>query len=103
MPTFTLPDGKLLSFPTPVTGRQVAESIAMGLARRAIAVKLGDELRDLDRLIDHDSTLKLVTVSNDDPDALYVLRHSAAHIMAEAICSLWPKTRNVHHARGAPI
>jgi len=100
MPTFTLPDGKLLSFPSPVTGRQVAESIAMGLARRAIAVKLGDELRDLDRLIEHDSTLKLVTVSNDDPDALYVLRHSAAHVMAEAICSLWPKTRLAY---GPPI
>src|ERR1043165_5083152 len=93
MPTFTLPDGKPLSFPGPVTGRQVAESIAMGLARRAIAVKLGDEVRDLDRPLDRDGTLKIITASNEDPEALAVLRHSAAHVLAEAICSLWPRTR----------
>jgi threonyl-tRNA synthetase len=93
MPTFTLPDGKPLSFPGPVTGRQVAESIAMGLARRAIAVKLGDEVLDLDRPLDRDGTLKIITASNEDPEALAVLRHSAAHVLAEAICTLYPKTR----------
>ena len=93
MPVLTLPDGKQLSFPAPVSGRQVAESIAMGLARRAIAVKLDDEVRDLDRPIEHDAKLTIITVSNEDPDALRVLRHSCAHVLAEAICSLYPQTR----------
>jgi len=93
MPVLTLPDGKQLSFPAPVSGRQVAESIAMGLARRAIAVKLGDEIRDLDRPIEHDAKLTIITASNEDPDALRVLRHSCAHVLAEAICTLYPQTR----------
>ena len=94
MSHFTLPDGKVLSFDKPVTGRDVALAIGPGLAKKAIAVKLdGTEVRDLDRLIERDANISIITASNDNPDALAVLRHSAAHVLAEAICSLYPKTR----------
>jgi threonyl-tRNA synthetase len=93
MPSYLLPDGKALDFEQPATGRQVAERISMGLARRSLAVKIGDEIRDLDRVLPDGAQVKLITASNDDKDALSVLRHSAAHVLAEAVCSLWPKTR----------
>jgi len=93
MPTLTLPDGKPLSFPAPVSGRAVAEAIGPGLAKRAIAIKVGDEVRDLDRLIDRDAAITILTNRNDDPAALALLRHSCAHVLAEAVCGLWPKTR----------
>ena len=93
MPIITLPDGKTLSFPAPVSGRKIAETISPGLAKRSLAVKIGTELFDLDRPIANDCAVVLVTAANDNPDALHVLRHSCAHVMAEAICGLWPKTR----------
>ncbi|MCA8964640.1 MAG: threonine--tRNA ligase [Planctomycetes bacterium] len=101
MPRITLPDGKVLEFPQPVTGRQVAEAIGPGLAKKAIGVKLDDtEIRDLARAIDRDCTLKIITAKNDDPDALYLLRHSAAHVLAEAICALHPGTKLAY---GPPV
>ena len=101
MPRITLPDGKVLEFPQPVTGRQVAEAIGPGLAKKAIGVKLdGAEIRDLARTIDRDCAIKIITAKNDDPDALYLLRHSAAHVLAEAVCSLYPGTRLAY---GPPV
>ena len=100
MPLITLPDGKTLPFDQPVTGRQVAESIGPRLAQKAIGIKVGLEIRDLDRLIDQDATVRILTPSNEDPDSLFLLRHSAAHVLAEAICALWPKTRLAY---GPPI
>jgi threonyl-tRNA synthetase len=94
MPTFTLPDGKQLSFPQPVSGREVALAIGPGLAKKAIAVKLdGSDIRDLDRPLTADAKLSIITATNDNPDALHVLRHSSAHVLAEAVCALWPQTR----------
>ena len=93
MASYLLPDGKSLSFDQPVTGRQIAERISMGLARRSLAIKVGDEIRDLSRVVEDGAAVKIITVSNDDRDALFVLRHSAAHVLAEAVCALWPKTR----------
>ncbi len=93
MPVLTLPDGKQLSFPSPVSGREAAEAISPGLARKAIAVKIDDEIRDLLRPIDGDARFKVITARNDDPDALHVLRHSAAHVLAEAVCELFPGTK----------
>jgi threonyl-tRNA synthetase len=93
MPSYLLPDGKSLDFEQPATGRQLAERISMGLARKAIAVKIGDEIRDLDRLLPEGAQVRIITASNDDKDSLSVLRHSAAHVLAEAVCALWPKTR----------
>ena len=94
MSQFTLPDGKVLSFDKPVSGRDVALAIGPGLAKKAIAVKLdGTEIRDLDRVIERDARISIITATNDNPDALAVLRHSAAHVLAEAICAFYPKTR----------
>ena len=101
MPRITLPDGKVLEFQGPVTGAQVAESIGPGLRKRAIGVKLdGDEIRDLGRTIERDCAIKIITAKDDDPDALYLLRHSAAHVLAEAICSLHPGTKLAY---GPPV
>jgi threonyl-tRNA synthetase len=100
MPTFTLPDGKPLSFPGPVAGRQIAAAISEGLARRAIAVKLDGDILDLDRILEREGTVKIITARDDDADALFVLRHSCAHVLAEAICSLYPRTRLAY---GPPI
>ncbi len=101
MPRITLPDGKVLEFPQAVTGKQVAETIGPGLAKKAIGVKLdGTEIRDLARPIDRDCTIKIITAKDDDPDALYLLRHSAAHVLAEAVCAVFPGTQLAY---GPPV
>jgi threonyl-tRNA synthetase len=103
----TLPDGSVKEFPGPVTGRQVAESIGSGLARAAIGVTVDGQLRDLDRTIDHDATVSIITrprkgtdLHAQNPDALYLLRHSTAHVMAEAITRLWPDAKLAY---GPPV
>ncbi len=89
MPTVTLPDGKTKSFDKPVTGLQVAQSIGPRLAKDALGIKIDGELRDLSTLIDRDAKISIVTAKRrdgtPDPDALHLIRHSAAHVMAEAI------------------
>ncbi|MCE5230827.1 threonine--tRNA ligase [bacterium] len=93
MITITLPDGSQKQYDTPPTVRQIAGEIGPGLAKAAIGGKIDNELIDLDRPITRDTTLKIVTDKNADADALYLIRHSAAHVMAEAIQRLWPETR----------
>ena len=89
MPTITLPDGKTKSFDQPVTGAEVAASIGAGLAKAAIGVKVDGQLRDLSAPITSDAKLEIVTApragQQASADALYLMRHSAAHVMAEAI------------------
>ena len=89
MPTITLPNGDTKSFPGPVTGLQVAQSIGAGLAKAALACKVDGELRDLSYVIDQDAGLALITAAKPgqptSPEALALMRHSAAHVMAEAI------------------
>ena len=101
MPRITLPDGKVLDFPQPVTGLQVATTIGPGLAKRAIGVKIdGKEILDLARPLASDCAVKIITAKDDDPDALFLLRHSAAHVLAEAVCTLFPGTRLAY---GPPV
>jgi threonyl-tRNA synthetase len=101
MPRITLPDGKVLEFSSAVTGLQVAQAIGPGLAKRAIGVKLdGTEIRDLGRPIENDCTIKIITAKDDDPDALFLLRHSAAHVLAEAVCAVLPGTQLAY---GPPV
>jgi threonyl-tRNA synthetase len=87
--TITLPDGKTKSFPGPVTGLEVAKSIGPRLAADALGCKVNGELRDLSTVIDKDAAFAVVTAKRRDgsldPDALFLIRHSAAHVMAEAI------------------
>ena len=101
MPRITLPDGKQLEFSGAVTGRQVAEAIGPGLAKKAIGVKLdGARIQDLGLPIAQDCTIKIITANNDDPDSLFLLRHSCAHVLAEAVCALFPGTKLAY---GPPI
>ena len=84
----TLPDGSTREFPGPVTGRQLAESIGAGLAKAALAVRVDGELRDLERAIDRDAAVAIVT--DRDAEALGLLRHSSAHVLATAVRELFP-------------
>lgn len=91
MPAITLPDGAVRSFERSVTGTQVAEAIGPGLARVALAMEVDGELRDLASEIDHDAHLRFIT--RRDPEALGMIRHDAAHVLAEAVQELWPGTQ----------
>lgn len=99
-----LPDGQVMEVPPESTTYDVAVRIGAGLARAAVAGKFTRdgraELLDLYRPLPGDGALKIITRSDDDPDALYVLRHSTAHVMAEAICKLMPETKLVY---GPPV
>jgi threonyl-tRNA synthetase len=87
----TLPDGSKRNFPAPLTGVELAASIGPGLAKAAIAVKLDGRPRDLATVIDHDAKAAIIT--RDQPDGLEILRHDAAHVMAEAVKELYPETQ----------
>ncbi|MDX2192020.1 MAG: threonine--tRNA ligase [Gemmatimonadales bacterium] len=84
----TLPDGSVRTLPAGSTPRQLAEQIGPGLAKAALAARVDGEIRDLDRPFDGDATVALLT--ERDPDALPVLRHSAAHVLATAVRELFP-------------
>jgi threonyl-tRNA synthetase len=84
----TLPDGSVREYDAGVTGRQVAESIGAGLARAAVGIRVNGEIWDLDRPITQDGPIAVLT--ERDPDGLYMLRHSAAHILATAVRELFP-------------
>jgi threonyl-tRNA synthetase len=91
MPTITLPDGSQKSFAPPVDGSTVARSIGPRLERDAVAVRVDGELRDLARPIEADARVEIVTRTT--PDGLELLRHDAAHVMAEAVKELYPETQ----------
>jgi threonyl-tRNA synthetase len=91
MPAITLPDKSVRRFDGPVTGTTVAESIGPGLARAALAMKLDGKLVDLDTEIVGDADVMFVT--RRDPDALELIRHDAAHVLAEAVQELYPGTQ----------
>ena len=91
MPAITLPDGSVRRFDAPVTGTTVAEAVGPGLARAALAMKLDGKLVDLATEIDRDA--KVVFITRRDPDALELIRHDAAHVLAEAVQALYPGTQ----------
>jgi threonyl-tRNA synthetase len=84
----TLPDGSVREVAAGTTPRQVAESIGAGLARAALAARVDGSVRDLDRPLEADAQLALLT--DRDPESLEVLRHSSAHILATAVRELFP-------------
>jgi len=84
----TLPDGSEREAPAGTTARQIAEGIGPGLARAALAARVNGEIRDLDRPLDSDASLAILT--DRDPEALELLRHSSAHILATAVRELFP-------------
>ena len=91
MPDVTLPDGSVRSFDGPVTGAVVAAAIGPGLARAALAMTVDGALQDLSRVIERDASVTFVT--RRDEAALGMIRHDAAHVLAEAVQSLYPGTQ----------
>jgi len=88
MVAITLPDGSERRYDGPTTGANVASDIGPGLAKAALAIKVNGELRDLAREIDGDAAIEIVTKGHDD--ALELLRHDCAHVLAEAAKELYP-------------
>ncbi len=91
MLTITLPDGAQRQFDGPISGSALAAAIGPGLAKAALAIKLEGQVRDLSHTIDHDAKVEIVTRTH--PDALDLLRHDCAHVMAEAVQELYPGTQ----------
>ena len=91
MPVITLPDGSSRTFEQPVSIAQIAADIGPGLARVALAGQIGETLFDLSHVLDQDTTLTLVTQT--DEAALSLIRHDAAHVMAQAVQELFPGTQ----------
>ncbi|WP_028467126.1 threonine--tRNA ligase [Nisaea denitrificans] len=91
MPAITLPDGSVRSFDAAVSGAEIAADIGPGLAKAAIAVRINGALSDLSLPIAEDSQVALVT--KKDQEALELIRHDCAHIMAEAVLELYPETQ----------
>ena len=101
MITITLPNGAQKQFDAAsVTPRQVAEAIGPRLAKDALGALVDGQLVDMSAVITKDSALAIVTPKAGDANALYLIRHSAAHVMAEAICRLWPQTKLAY---GPPV
>ncbi len=91
MPNVTLPDGSRRDFPSPLSVAAVAESIGPGLARAALAGKVDGRLVDTAFVIDRDCRLAIIT--GQDPEALEVIRHSCAHLLAQAVKSIYPSAQ----------
>jgi len=91
MPVVTLPDGSKRQFDHSVSINDVAADIGPGLAKAAIAGKIGGKLFDTSYVIDNNIELSIVT--DKDPDALEIIRHSTAHLLAQAIKELYPKAQ----------
>ena len=91
MISLILPDGEIREYDTPVSGADIAADIGPGLAKAALAIRINNELKDLSSVVTDDCKISIVTI--EDPDALELLRHDAAHIMAQAVQELFPGTQ----------
>jgi len=91
MPNISLPDGSVRQFDAAISGAEIAASIGKSLARDAVAIRVDGELFDLTREIDADASVAIIT--RDSEDGLELLRHDAAHVLAEAVKELWPDTQ----------
>ena len=104
MPRITLPDGTVRDFDHPVTAAEVAAGIGPRLAKDALGARINGELRDLSNIITDDAEVSIVTPTRrdgePDPDALSLIRHSCAHVMAEAIQRVAPGVQLVY---GPPL
>ncbi len=101
MITITLPDGAKKQFDSVfVTPMQVAQAVGSRLARDAVGALINGQLADLSTPIHQDAVVAIVTARSDDPNAVYLLRHSTAHVMAEAIERLFPAVRLAY---GPPV
>jgi len=94
MAKVTLPDGNTLKIVDGTTVGQLAQRIGPGLAKVAVSAKVNGELVDLSTPINNEATIQIITFK--DRECLEIMRHSCAHIMAEAICSIWPDAKLVY-------
>ena len=91
MVALTFPDGARRDYPNGITGFDVAKGISPSLAKRTVAMALDGRVADLGDPIEHDAKIEFLT--REDPRALELIRHDAAHVLAEAVQSLWPGTQ----------
>lgn len=91
MPKITLPDGSVRQFDAAVTGAEIAANIGAGLAKAAVAIKVDGKPWDLTRPIEENAEVAIVT--RDSDAGVELLRHDAAHVLAEAVKELWPETQ----------
>ncbi|MBV9017109.1 MAG: threonine--tRNA ligase [Alphaproteobacteria bacterium] len=89
--TIILPDGSRREFSRPMTGAELAAAIGPGLAKAAVAVKVDGRPRDLATLLDRDAAVAIIT--REMPEGVEILRHDAAHVLAEAVKELYPETQ----------
>ncbi|HEC02011.1 MAG TPA: threonine--tRNA ligase [Phycisphaerales bacterium] len=94
MAKITLPDGTVLEVGDGTTAGQLAQQIGPGLAKAAVAARIDGKLVDLSTPLNGEISIEIVTGKDDE--GLEVMRHSCAHVMAEAICSIWPETKLVY-------
>ena len=92
MVAITLPDGSVRKYDNPVSGAEIAASIGPGLAKAAMVVRVDGDLWDLDRTISHDANVAIIT-DKQEADALDVLRHDCAHLLAMAVQELYEGTQ----------
>ncbi len=91
MVAITLPDGSVRHYDGPVSGLDIAADIGPGLAKAALFLRIDGEVKDLAATVDHDAEIAILTARDDD--ALELIRHDAAHVMAEAVKELYPETQ----------
>src|SRR5690349_18402826 len=91
MVALTFPDGARRDYPDGITGLDIAKGISPSLAKRTVAMALDGALTDLNDPIERDA--KIEFVNREDPEALELIRHDAAHVLAEAVQDLWPGTQ----------
>src|SRR3954451_13829293 len=91
MITLTFPDGAQRQYESGISGREIAEGIAKSLAKRTVAMALNGTVADLADPITHDAKIEFLT--REDPRALELIRHDAAHVLAEAVQDLFPGTQ----------
>ena len=91
MVALTFPDGARREYPKGSTGLDIAKGISPSLAKRTVAMALDGVLADLNDSIERDAKIEFLT--REDPRALELIRHDAAHVLAEAVQTLWPGTQ----------
>ena len=87
----TLPDGEIQEYKDTTTGIEIAENIGPKLLKDSIAIEINDILYDLSYQISSDANIRIIT--KNDPDALHILRHSSAHVLAQAVLNLYPDSK----------
>ena len=91
MVALTFPDGARRDYPPGTTGLDIAKGISPSLAKRTVAMALDGALADLSNPIERDAKIEFLT--REDPRALELIRHDCAHVLAEAVQTLWPGTQ----------